>query len=156
MSKKCVCGHSVILHGLNGCAVCSCKFTQAIRPVTSEPLGDIACKRSFPSGATRDSDIGKLDYEGFLSPLVLQRFAQFMDAHRKQADGTLRASDNWQKGLPPAETLKSLLRHVLEIWLAMRGPKPESSAGLQDSLCAALFNVQSLLFESLKDRGGKK
>jgi len=31
--------------------------------------------RQFESGATRDTEDGKLDYEGFLSPAVLLRFA---------------------------------------------------------------------------------
>ncbi len=58
--------------------------------------------REFISGATRNSEEGKLDYEGFLSPLALARYAQYMHRHRELEDGTLRASDNWQKGIPPS------------------------------------------------------
>lgn len=56
--------------------------------------------REFRTGATRDNDEGKYDYEGFYHPLVVKRFGQYMDKHRKQADGKLRDSDNWQKGIP--------------------------------------------------------
>ncbi|KKK53952.1 hypothetical protein LCGC14_3089650, partial [marine sediment metagenome] len=31
--------------------------------------------RTFDSGANRSSEEGKLDFEGFLSPLVLERYA---------------------------------------------------------------------------------
>src|SRR5580698_7792736 len=56
--------------------------------------------RTFETGATRNLDASKYDYEGFLSPLVMERFGQYMHKHRVQADGSLRDSDNWQKGIP--------------------------------------------------------
>src|SRR6185437_3637959 len=56
--------------------------------------------RKFTSGSVRDTDDGKYDYEGFLSPVVLAAFAEYMHGHRKLADGTYRASDNWQAGIP--------------------------------------------------------
>lgn len=43
--------------------------------------------------ATRDLDEEKIDYEGFLSPIVLERYAQYMHKHRNTANG-LRESDN--------------------------------------------------------------
>lgn len=108
-----------------------------------------AAVRSFTSGATRSSDAGKLDYEGFLSPLVLERFAQYMNANRVQPDGTIRASDNWQKGLPRHQTLKSLLRHVMDVWLIMRGAR---AGNLESALCAVIFNAQAILHEILIGR----
>ncbi len=106
--------------------------------------------RTFETGATRDDDCAKLDYEGFLSPAVVRRYAEFMHKHRIQPDGNLRASDNWQKGIPEEAYMKSLWRHFMDIWCCwrsgMRGPLWE------ESLCAALFNVQGLLFEALRDR----
>ena len=51
--------------------------------------------RHFKSGATRDSDETKIDFEGFMSPLVIERFGEYMTKHRIQADGGLRDSDNW-------------------------------------------------------------
>lgn len=108
-----------------------------------------ASVRRFTSGATRSSDAGKLDYEGFLSPLVLERFAQYMNANRVQPDGTIRASDNWQKGLPRYQTLKSLLRHIVDVWLIMRASR---AGNLESALCAVIFNAQAILHEILIGR----
>ena len=71
--------------------------------------------RKFESGATRDTDEGKLDFEGFLSPLVLERFARYMHKNRVQSDGSLRDSDNWQNLFGEdhyAVCMKSLWRHL--------------------------------------------
>lgn len=103
--------------------------------------------RVFDSGATRDSDDNKHDYEGFLSPLVIERFGEYMTKHRKQADGRLRDSDNWQKGIPKDAYAKSLWRHFLSFWKAHRGYKDED---IEESLCAMLFNIQGYLHEKLK------
>ena len=101
--------------------------------------------RLFPSGATRDTDQGKIDPEGFLSPLALEAFFKYMHKHRMQSDGTLRASDNWQKGIPVEAYMKSAWRHFFAVWRGHRG------AGIAvDDLCALMFNVQGLLHELLK------
>ena len=92
--------------------------------------------------------MGKLDYEGFLSPLVLARFARYMDRHRVQTDGTLRASDNWQKGIPPDAYMKSGWRHFMDWWLEHRGRSGRE--GLEEALCGLLFNVQGYLHEVLR------
>ena len=63
--------------------------------------------RMFPSGATRDGDEAKLDYEGFLSPFVVERYAEYMQKHRVQSDGQLRDADNWQKGIPREAYIQS-------------------------------------------------
>lgn len=106
--------------------------------------------RTFDTGATRDNDDGKYDYEGFLSPLVLERYAQYMHHHRKQSDGALRDSDNWQKGIPFPQYMKSLWRHFLDLWLIHRGYR--NMELLEDSLCGVLFNVMGYLHEHLKNR----
>ena len=66
--------------------------------------------RNFETGATRDSDVGKLDYEGFLCPLVLERYAQYLHKHRQTANG-MRDSDNWQNGIPRDVYIKSASMH---------------------------------------------
>lgn len=104
--------------------------------------------RKFNSGATRDSEEGKNDYEGFLSPLVLERFGQYMTKHRKQIDGKLRDSDNWQKGIPQSAYIKSAFRHFMDWWKEHRGIKTKE--GLEDALCALLFNVMGYFHEHLK------
>lgn len=53
--------------------------------------------RSFESGATRDSDESKHDYDGFLSYPALVAYGAYMHMHRLQEDGKLRDSDNWQR-----------------------------------------------------------
>jgi len=50
--------------------------------------------RTFKTGATRNDDTGKLDFEGFLSPIALEKFAEYMHKNRIQADGNVRDSDN--------------------------------------------------------------
>lgn len=104
--------------------------------------------RQFETGATRDTDDNKFDYEGFLSPLVLEAYAEYMHMHRKQADGKLRDSDNWQRGIPQDAYMKSMWRHFMDIWKHHRGlPAKESK---REALCAMLFNVQGYLLEELK------
>lgn len=114
--------------------------------------------RTFSSGATRDNDTDKLDYEGFLSPWVLERYAQYMHGHRIQADGNLRDSDNWQKGIPRAAYIKSLFRHFMELWQCHRygydldvtgfdedGEVMDVEDSMEDALCAIIFNASGYL-----------
>lgn len=101
--------------------------------------------REFESGATRDSEEGKLDYEGFLSPLALEAYARYLHRHRVQADGKLRASDNWQKGIPRAVYMKSLWRHLVAAWRCHRGLG--SADALEEALCGILFNAFGYLHE---------
>jgi len=106
--------------------------------------------RTFKSGATRDTDESKADYEGFLSSLVIKRYGEYMTKHRLQPDGKLRDSDNWQKGIPKDTYMKSGWRHFLDWWLEHRGF--ESREGIEDALCAILFNAGGYLHELLKKR----
>ncbi len=110
--------------------------------------------RNFESGATRDNEEGKFDYEGFLSPLVIEAYGKYMHKHRKQADGKLRDSDNWQKGIPKTAYIKSAFRHFIDIWKEHRGFR--SKDGLEEALCALLFNIQGYLYEYLKEKKGRK
>lgn len=105
-------------------------------------------KRTFATGATRDLDTNKLDYDGFLSPLVIEAFGTYMNFNRRMRDGTLRESDNWQKGIPTAAYMKSGWRHFFDWWREHRGiPTKE---GLVWALLGLLFNVQGYLHELLK------
>ena len=105
--------------------------------------------RQFSTGATRDDDTHKDDLEGFLNPLVLQAYARYMTKHRVQADGRLRPSDNWQKGMGKDVYMKSGFRHFHDWWLEHRGY--DSREGMESALCGLLFNVQGYLFEYLED-----
>jgi hypothetical protein len=118
--------------------------------------------RKFETGAIRDVDTSKYDYEGFLSPLVLERFGQYMHKHRRLADGSMRDSDNWQKGIPLSAYMKSGWRHFFDWWKIYRGLEPSHPPGqvrdftpgeeLEESLCALLFNAQGYLHETLKSK----
>jgi hypothetical protein len=113
--------------------------------------------RKFDTGATRDSEEGKNDYEGFYDPLVVEAFGNYMTKHRKQADGQLRDSDNWKKGIPKTAYMKSLLRHILDAWAIHRGykridKKTGEEITMVEALCAILFNVQGYLYEVLKEK----
>lgn len=111
----------------------------------------------FESGATRSADSDKLDFEGFFHPAVLRRYAQYLNKHRIQADGQLRNSDNWQKGMPIWRYVKSLLRHAVDMWLHHRGQGHLAVyEDEEDAACAVMFNVQGWLFEKLIERGEVK
>jgi hypothetical protein len=103
--------------------------------------------RTFATGATRDTDQHKLSYEGFLSPLVLRRYAEYMDKHRVQKDGTLRPPDNWQKGIPLDVYADSEWRHHMEFWTLHRG---YGDGDIEEAICAAIFNLSGYLHELLK------
>lgn len=118
--------------------------TNAVQPLT----------RTFSTGATRDTDEGKLDFEGFLSPLVLKAFAEYMHEKRKMPDGSLRASDNWQRGIPLDAYMKSMWRHFFAVWEHHRGIPVWDIDGeevaVETELLALFFNVQGMLHEVLK------
>ena len=103
--------------------------------------------RAFETGATRDQEHGKLDFEGFLSPLVLKRYAEYMHSKRHLADGTMRDSDNWQLGIPLPVYMKSLWRHFFSVWFSFRASTIEQS---EEDMCAVLFNQMGMLHEVLK------
>lgn len=118
--------------------------------------------RSFGTGATRDLDANKLDFEGFLSPLVLERYAEHMHKARKMPDGTMRESDNWQLGIPVGVYIKSLWRHFFAVWKLWRGHKVTEvvrgetiEKDLETELCAVLFNASGMLHETLKAKLAK-
>jgi len=113
-------------------------------------MGEI---RQFNTGATRDTDVGKNDYEGFLSPKVLEMYGNYMTKHRKQSDGNLRDSDNWQKGIPKDAYIKSAWRHFLDVWMEHRGYK--SKDGMEEALMALLFNIMGYAFELLKEKNNQ-
>ena len=111
--------------------------------------------RKFDTGATRDQDTTKFDYEGFLSPLALTRFAAYMHKNRVQSDGSTRDSDNWQKGIPRDSYMKSLWRHLITVWLHHRGEPDDSWESQEDALCGVIFNAQGYLHEIMKAKEGK-
>lgn len=111
--------------------------------------------RDFESGAIRSADATRDDSEAYLSPLVIDRFNEYMTKHRHLADGRVRDGDNWQKGMPLATYMKGGWRHFLHWWTRHRGhPMRDPMAGrdIEEDLCALLFNVQGYLHETIKKR----
>lgn len=115
---------------------------------TTVDTHDTGIVRHFSTGATRGTAVDKLDYEGFLSPQVLEYYAQYMDSNREQPDGSFRDSDNWQKGFPIESYVKSGWRHWVDVWKGHRNGRPDLKA------CAAmLFNVMGYMHQTLKEEG---
>ena len=112
---------------------------------------------SFETGATRNDDEKKYDPDGFLSPFALESYFAYMHRHRLQHDGKLRASDNWQLGIPMTRYMKSLWRHFFDVWKISRGgtaidPDSGEKVDLETALNGVLFNTFGLLHEMAKKR----
>ena len=107
--------------------------------------------RRFASGASRDSGEGKLQYDKFLSPLVLKAYAEFMHTKREMPDGP-RQGDNWQKGIPMEVYMGSMSRHYMDTWLINRGYHGAVEDDLVTTLVALMFNVHGMLHEVLKEK----
>jgi hypothetical protein len=127
--------------------------------------------REFETGANRDSDDGKYDFEAFLSPEVLFEFAEYMHGKRHLIDGTYRDGDNWQKGMPINVHVKSFIRHSWDLWLWSRSreirpkqriarlrPRPEDGKipPIKDTLAALLFAIQGIWLEIIKEEDAPK
>lgn len=137
----------VFLEEINTDTPLVAKFMEELSNITNDGRGSM---REFTTGATRNLDTDKIDFEGFLSPLALEEFAKYMHTHRMQADGKLRDSDNWQKGIPMEAYMKSMYRHFFDTWKSYRGLEtPEEQI---TNLCGLMFNVQGMLHELLKNK----
>jgi hypothetical protein len=110
-------------------------------------MGEI---RRFETGATRDQDANKLNFEGFEAAIVRQRYAEYMHGHRQQSDGSMRDADNWQKGFPITSCMESMARHFQDVCLEYDGYP--SRGGLEDALCAVIFNAKAYLLAVLRER----
>lgn len=105
--------------------------------------------RTFDTGATRSPLGDKPQYEGYLNPLVLKRFGEYMLKHQTQADGQRREPDNWQKGIPPKSLMDSKMRHDMDVWLHHRGYNYAATEPMQEALCGVLFNTMAMLLHEL-------
>lgn len=102
--------------------------------------------------ATRTASENRYDPEGYLSPLSIERFAEYMQKNQYQADGSKRESDNWQKGMPERRLMQGLWRHFLHLWTRHRGFEPtDVNAGedIQEDLCAIIWGAQAMLHQRL-------
>ena len=126
-------------------------------PTSDSSPGSAGPLRTFATGATRTADSGRIDPEGFLSPLAVQRYSEYLHKHRFQADGVTRDSDNWQRGVPLDVYMKSAWRHFLHWWTRHRGwtvSDPQAGSDIEEDLCAVIFNAQGYLHELVGARSG--
>ena len=121
--------------------------TRITDPLTGGQKGTKPPMRVFETGAVRDDNTYKPDYSGFLSPKAVKRFGVYMQQHQQQADGQLRASDNWKKGMPLATFKESGVRHMIDFWDAVEDGRLDEA---DDLACAIWFNVQGWLHERAK------
>lgn len=105
--------------------------------------------RQFATGATRSNDDSKPDYEGYLSPLVIEEYGRYMLRNQICEDGSKRASDNWQNGIPREQYIKSAFRHFVLLWKFCRADRARCPEA-REHACALLFNIMGWLHETLK------
>jgi len=117
------------------------------RTISSDPKS-FTQDQKFETGATRDGDTDKIDFEGFLSPLALEAFGDYMHRARHTKQG-MRDSDNWQRGIPLSWYMKSMFRHFVSAWKKHRGG---NQVDMVDDLCALWFNTQGYLHEILQEK----
>jgi hypothetical protein len=78
-----------------------------------------------------------------------------MHHHRLQADGVLRDSDNWQKGMGFPVYMKSAWRHFMDWWRLHRQPATVDNVDdIEEAICALMFNCEGYLHELLSRRQG--
>lgn len=109
--------------------------------------------RTFETGAYRDTEEGKNDYAGFLSPLVIRAFGDYMRKHQLQSNGEMRRSDNWKSMFGEHHNnvcLSSAWRHFLDLWMENEGFR--SRDGLDEAIGGLLFNVMSYWYKILVER----
>ena len=109
----------------------------------------------FDSGATRTAEPLE-DYEGFLSPLVIEEFGKYMAVHRVQANGETRLSDNWQRGMTKARYMRSMWRHFLQVWKLWRKERLGDGKAMLGALSALMFNVHGMMLEVLISTGAER
>lgn len=108
--------------------------------------------RNFNTGATRDTDEGKINYNDILPAIVFEAYGKYMDKHRLQADGKLRDSDNWQQGFGENHLdvcAKSMYRHLIDVQKELDGYK--SRDGINEALGGLMFNTIAYWYWILKD-----
>jgi hypothetical protein len=114
---------------------------------------DTSNHRTYDTGATRDTEEGKLRFHAALSPYALAALVDYMRRHNNQAH---RCEENWKQGMPLEDYLGSDIRHTVSWWtlhdsIAGAGTLlPEQLTALIDALCGDLFNAFGYLHELTK------
>jgi hypothetical protein len=112
--------------------------------------------KEYSTGATRNGTEGKLQYSRFLDAEVQKRYCEYMEKHRIQKDGKLRAPDNWKKGIDIADYMDSLDRHEWDLLSVYQGydrycPDDGHKLDMMELLLAIRFNVDGMIYELIKE-----
>jgi hypothetical protein len=109
--------------------------------------------RKFETGADRDLADDKPQYAAIFPPELMRAYAQYILAKARRNDGSIRSCSNWQKGIPVDSYIDSLMRHLTDLRLVLRGFKVTERNGHEmtekELACAMVFNANGLLFEIL-------
>jgi len=109
--------------------------------------------RVFESGASRNSEEGKLQKDRFLNPRVIHEYSKFMHNNRKTDSGLVREGDNWQAGIPIPALLGSMTRHTEDVKLHLGGYSADADEEYLDSIFGAIFNLMGLAHAELNLKG---
>lgn len=102
--------------------------------------------REFPTGARRDTEVGKNRFAASLSPWAIEELVSYMRRHNSQAH---RREDNWKAGMPLDSFMESLFRHFHHAW-KLHASGAVGGQEMKDALCGVLFNAQGYLHELVK------
>lgn len=108
----------------------------------------------FETGAMRDLSEDKLDFEGCLTPELLTAYAEYMRTTGRMANGTLRNTNNWKKGMPIGGYMKSLWRHMVALHAAYLSDATQDEYGGEgefEAAMAMMFNIQGFVFERIRE-----
>ena len=97
-------------------------------------------KRTFETGAVRDSDTDKSDFIETISWTALNRYAKYMTGKKKKY-----GEGNFKKGIPIKSYEESLLRHV-DKYLRNKHELGDDEAS-EDHLSAMVFNIFGIMHE---------
>ena len=111
--------------------------------------------RVFESGASRNSDKGKLQKDLFLDAKVIHEYCKFMHKNRKTDSGTIREGDNWKKGIPVPALMASMVRHVEDVKLHHQGYHDSTEETYLDSIFGAIFNLMGLAHDEINLKGNE-
>ena len=134
------------------CKCCDSRSLEMPDVINGVPQTDDGTMRTFESGATRDTNDGKLNFAGFLSLPALTQYAKYMSMNRLQSDGGIRDADNWKAGFPIESYVESAFRHYLD-WLKYHqsdNRTPEMNNEGIAAVCGLIFNAMGFLHEWLK------
>ena len=96
--------------------------------------------------------ICRVQSPAFMGADVIKEFGNYMLKHQIQADGSMRESNNWKKGIPLEAYMVSMWRHLQTVWLHHEGRSDLTDETLEDALCGVIFNASGYLHELLKEK----